>query len=286
MSDYWGKRLADKAFDSNSQAMLKELRKIYREQARDIQDKITDLYMKMIEEGGISTTNLYAYGRFTELIREINTILTSYGEKEVKIITGGLEEAFKEAFGKTSETLGQTIKWGLQNTYIMEEVINANIKGANFSKRIWNNRNKLSKILEKNIQDIVASGQSKDKAVKQIMEIEKASFNNADRLVRTETMRVINDGQIQSFINNGYTHGYYVYSDDDRNCEECERKSKESRKNPLPLENMKAIHHPNCRCTVRPVVKMKPMSEYIKDIYGEEGVKRFNEIKNRKIISN
>ena len=145
MSDYWGKRLADKAFDSNSEGMLKELRKIYREQARDIQDKITDLYMKMIEEGGISTTNLYAYGRFTELMREINTILTSYGEKEVKIITGGLEEAFKEAFGKTSETLGQTIKWGLQNTYIMEEAINANINGANFSKRIWNNRTKLSR---------------------------------------------------------------------------------------------------------------------------------------------
>lgn len=265
MSDYWAKRLADKAFDSNSEEMLKELRKIYREQARDIQDKITDLYMKMIEEGGISTTNLYAYGRFTELMREINTILTSYGEKEVKIITGGLEEAFKEAFGKTSETLGETIKWGLQNTYIMEEAINANINGANFSKRIWNNRNKLSKILEKNIQDIVASGQSKDKAVKQIMDIEKSSFSNADRLVRTETMRVINDGQKQSFINAGRTHGYYIYSNDDRNCEECARISKESRKNPLPLETMKAIHHPNCRCTIRPIV----VNRSLKDINNE-----------------
>lgn len=253
-SDWWGKRLADKAFDRNSEAMLKELSKIYQSQAKSIQDKITDLYMKMLEDGGITTTNLYAYGRYTELIREINSILNSYGEKEVKIISGGLESAYKETFGETSEALGQTVKWGLQNTYLMEEVVNANLKGADFSKRIWKNRSSLSKLLEKNIQDIVASGQSKDRAVGQIMEVEKSSFRNADRLVRTETMRVINDGQKQSFKVNGYTHGYYIYSDDDRNCEECARISNKSRENPLLLESMDAVHHPNCRCTIRPIV--------------------------------
>lgn len=258
-NDYWGKRLADKAFDRNSEGMLKELKKIYRNQTRDIQDKVTDLYIKMIEDGGISTTNLYAYGRYTELVREINTILQSYGEKEIKIVSGGLESAYRETFGKTNETLGQPVKWGLQNTYIMEEVVNANLKGANFSKRIWNNRSSLLKNLEKNIQDVVASGQSKDKAIKNIMSIEKSSFRNADRLVRTETMRVINDGQKQSFTANGYTHGYYIYSDDDRNCEECERISKESRENPLLLDTMDAVHHPNCRCTIRPIVPKKTL---------------------------
>lgn len=256
-NDYWGKRLADKAFDRTSEGMLKELKKIYRNQSKDIQDKVTDLYLKMIEDGGISTTNLYAYGRYTELIREINTILQGYGGKEIEIVSGGLESAYKEAFSETSETLGQSVKWGLQNTYIMEEVVNANLKGANFSKRIWNNRSSLLQTLEKNIQDVVASGQSKDKAIKSIMGIEKASFRNADRLVRTETMRVINDGQKQSFTANGYTHGYYIYSDDDRNCEECERISKESRRNPLLLDSMEAVHHPNCRCTIRPVVSTR-----------------------------
>lgn len=262
-NDYWGKRLADKAFDRTSEEMLKELKKIYRNQSKDIQDKVTDLYMKMIEDGGISTTNLYAYGRYTELVREISTILQGYGEKEIKIVSGGLESAYKEVFDKTSEALGQPIKWGLQNTYIMEEVVNANLKGANFSKRIWNNRSSLLKNLEKNIQDIVASGQSKDKAIKGIKSIEKASFRNADRLVRTETMRVINDGQKQSFTSNGYTHGYYIYSDDDRNCEECERISKESRKSPLLLETMEAVHHPNCRCTIRPIVPKTALREAI-----------------------
>ncbi|MEA5058058.1 MAG: phage minor head protein [Anaerotignum propionicum] len=264
-TDYWGKRLADKAFDRSSEDMLKELRKIYRSQSQEIQNKVTDLYLKMIEDGGISTTNLYAYGRSTELMREINTILKSYGEKEIKIVSGGLESVYREVFGKTSEALGQTVKWGLQNTYIMEEVVNANLKGANFSNRIWKNRSSLLKNLEKNIQDVVASGQSKDSAIKHIMSIEKASFRNADRLVRTETMRVINDGQKQSFTANGYTHGYYIYSDDDRNCEECERISKESRENPQLLDAMDAVHHPNCRCTIRPVVPEKTLFEIVKE---------------------
>jgi len=264
-TDYWGKRLADKAFDRSSEEMIRELRKIYRSQSQEIQNRITDLYLKMIEDGGISTTNLYAYGRYTELMREINTILQGYGEKEIEIVSGGLESAYREAFGKTSEAFGQTVKWGLQNTYVMEEVVNANLKGANFSKRIWNNRNSLLKNLEKNIQDVVASGQSKDSAIKHIMSIEKASFRNADRLVRTETMRVINDGQKQSFNANGYTHGYYIYSDDDRNCEECARISKESRKSPLLLETMEAVHHPNCRCTIRPIVPKKTLLEISKE---------------------
>lgn len=263
--DYWGKRLADKAYNSKSEEMLRQLRKIYKEQGKEIQAKIIDLYVKMLEDGSISTTNLYAYGRYTELIREINDILTQYGEKEVEIISGGLEATYKETFERTSETLGDAVKWGLQNTYIMQEVINANFKGANFSKRIWNNRNSLLKTLEKNIQNIVASGQNKDTAVKEIMKVERASFSNADRLVRTETMRVINDGQKQAFVSKGYTHGYYTYSDDDRNCEECAKISKESRKNPLPLETMEAVHHPRCRCTIRPISPMRTVFDIAKE---------------------
>lgn len=258
MGDYWSKRLADKAYESNSEDMLKQLRRLYRSQAKAIQDKITDLYITMLESGGITTTNLYAYGRYAELMRGINGVLKKYGEQEEKIITGGLENAYRETFGKTSQTLGQAINWGLQNTYMMEEVVNANFKGAGFSQRIWKNRNSLCRILEKSVQDVVAAGMSKDKAVRELMLRHNTSFSNADRLVRTEVMRVINDGQKQAYLDKGYTHGYYIYSDDDRNCDECARIAKESRREPVPLADMEAVHHPRCRCTIRPVVPPGP----------------------------
>lgn len=266
-NEYWGKRLADRVYDNNSKDMLKALRKIYRQQSKEIKHKITNLFADMLGSGEISTTQLYSYGRYTELLREINKVLNKYGDKEEKVIHEGLERAYKDTFGKTSEELGQPIKWGLQNTEVMKEAVNTSFKGTNWSSRIWKNRERLGKKLEKGIQDVVASGMSKDKAVKEIMRIERTAFSNADRLVRTETMRVINDGQKKAYINAGRTHGYYIFSDDDRNCEECERIAKESRANPLPLEEMEAVHHPNCRCTIRPVVKMKTLNEYIKQTY-------------------
>lgn len=69
-----------------------------------------------------------------------------------------------------------------------------------------------------------------------------------------EVMRAINIGQKQAYLDKGYTHGYYIYSDDGRNCDECARIAKESREEPVPLADMEAVHHPRCRCTIRPVV--------------------------------
>lgn len=258
---YWSQRLANKAYDNNSEGMIKELVKIYKRQGQDLKNKITELYELLWSNGEISTTNLYAYGRYNDLLKEINKILTKYGQQEITVITAGLEQAYKEVFEETSDTLGKEVKWSLQNKEIMQEVVNANFKGANFSTRIWNNKSKLEKTLAKKIQDIVAAGLNKDEAVKAIMKSNNVSFSNADRLVRTETMRVINSGQKQSFTNAGYTKGYYLVAEDDRLCEECKEWERKTKSEPMNLEDMDSVHHPRCRCTIIPVVEslLKPL---------------------------
>lgn len=251
---YWSQRLADKAYENNSEGMIQELIKIYKRQGQDLKYKIIELYELLWSNGEISTTNLYAYGRYNDLLKEINKILTKYGEQEITVITAGLEQAYKEVFEETSDTLGKEIKWSLQNKEIMQEVVNANFKGANFSTRIWNNKSKLEKTLSKKIQDIVAAGLNKDEAVKAIMKSNNVSFSNADRLVRTETMRVINSGQKQSFTNAGYTKGYYLVAEDDRLCKECKEWERKTKAEPMDLEDMELPMHPGCRCTIIPVV--------------------------------
>lgn len=252
---YWSKRLADKAFDDNSEAMIKELAKIYKQQAKDIKFLILELYNDLWQNGEISTTNLYAYGRYSTLLQSINKILKQYGEEEITVVTAGLEQAYKDVFRTTNKSLNKEISWTSQNTLIMKEVINANFKGANFSKRIWDNRDKLEKVLSKKIQDIVAAGLSKDEAVKTIMKSQNASFSNSDRLIRTETMRVINEGQKKCFKDNGYTKGYYIVADDDRLCDECKDWEVRTKSQPMLLELMDGCHHPNCRCTIIPVIE-------------------------------
>lgn len=252
---YWSQRLADKAYENNSEGMIKELAKIYKRQGQDLKNKITELYELLWSNGEISTTNLYAYGRYNDLLKEINKILAKYGEQEITVITAGLEQAYREVFEETSDTLGKEVKWSLQNKEIMQEVVNANFKGANFSTRIWNNKSKLENTLSKKIQDIVAAGLNKDEAVKAIMKSNNVSFSNADRLVRTETMRVINTGQKQSFTNSGYTKGYYLVAEDDRLCEECKEWERKTKAEPMNLEDMELPMHPGCRCTIIPIVE-------------------------------
>lgn len=255
--DYWGKRLADRIYEHNMPQMQRKLKKIYKQQEEQIQKAILDLYVSLLEQGELSTTALYQYGRYNQLLREISRITEDAALKQITLIQNTLERAYQEAFQKTSVALGIPAAWGITNTRIMEEVVNANFKGKNFSKRIWDNRNSLESILERQIQDIIGSGMNKDTAVKEVMRTTQTAFHNADRLIRTETMRVINDGQIKSYLAAGRTHGYYIVAKDDRLCKECNKIAKETKASPVRLEEMAAIHHPNCRCTVAPIVNRR-----------------------------
>lgn len=255
MSDYWESRKVDDIFNKNTDNVIDKLKKIYRKQGREIQKAITDIYITMLEDGGISTTELYKFNRFKNLLDEINAILKSYGEQEIKVISRGLEQATKDIIGDIAEN--SNISFTLINKKVIQEIVNTKFKGESFSKRIWKNRDNLGKLIEKNLQNIIASGMNKDKAVTEIMDIHNSSFYNADRLVRTETMRCINSGQVEIYKARGRTYGYYSYSKDKRTCDKCKKLGEETKANPLPLDELEPVHHPNCRCTILPTVELQ-----------------------------
>ncbi len=255
MSDYWESRKVDDIFNKNTDNVIDKLKKIYRKQGREIQKAIIDIYITMLEDGGISTTELYKFNRFKNLLDEINAILKSYGEQEIKVISRGLEQATKDIIGDIAEN--SNISFTLINEKVIQEIVNTKFKGESFSKRIWKNRDNLCKLIEKNLQNIIASGMNKDKAVTEIMDIHNSSFYNADRLVRTETMRCINSGQVEIYKARGRTYGYYSYSKDKRTCDKCKKLGEETKANPLPLDKLEPVHHPNCRCTILPTVELQ-----------------------------
>lgn len=263
MSEYWKSRKLDNIFENNVDLMLKKLKKIYKEQAKEIEKAITEIYVKMLEDGEISNTNLYKLNRYNDLALEINKILKSYGEKEVKTITKGLEVATKELIGDIHKN--STISFVMLNENQIQEIVNTSFKGKNFSKRIWANRENLSKSIQKNIQNIVAIGMNKDSAIKEIIDIHNSSFFNADRLVRTETMRCLNSGTLETYKARGRTHGYYIYALDRRTCPNCIDIAERTKASPLPLDELEPVHHPNCRCTILPVVDIDNLKNDEKD---------------------
>lgn len=219
-------------------------------QEKEIRLLVLELYVVLLEGGGISATQLYQYGHYQHILREIGRILDSTAAQQAMILERELGQAYRAAYEKPLFGSSVAVLWGLQSQYAMEQVINGNYKGSNFSDRIWKGRQATFDLLKKEIEKIVISGQSKDEAVKVIRQAAGASFSNADRLVRTETMRVINAARRQRFLENGYTHGYYVAAKDDRLCAYCNKMAANTKANPMPLQEMDDCHHPNCRCTI------------------------------------
>lgn len=237
--------------------MLAEIKRLYKVQSDSVRRLVVELYVAMLEDGGISTTQLYQFGRYQQLLQELTRITEDTAARQLTLMEEELNKAYKAAFQKTTVAQGTAAVWGIQNTHIMEQVVNGNFKGSNFSQRIWKGRQSAFDLLKREIENIVASGQSKDTAVKAIRKATNASFQNADRLVRTETMRVINAGQRQSYIAAGRTHGCYLMANDDRLCEYCKRLAIQTKLEPMQLELMDDSHHPNCRCTIKPIVNIR-----------------------------
>lgn len=249
--DYWLNRLADKLYDKQSKEMKKELRKYYKQAMKDIKYELQELYIKLIEDGELSTTNLYKYGRYNALQMELEKIIRGLGGREQVYLNTELEKSYMQMFEDTSMYLDGSINWGIQQKEVMEQLINANFKGADFKTRINTNKERLLKNLNKEIVNCIASGVPKDRAIKQIMNVTGASFNDADRLMRTELMRCINYGQVESYKEHGYTQFKVLVGKDERTCEVCN--GKQGRVYNFMLDELPPFH-PRCRCTIIPII--------------------------------
>ncbi len=249
-SDYWQARLSDSIFKKNIKEAERLLLKYYKQANKTIQSEIADLYAKMLADGEISSNTLYSFSRYRDLQDTIQKELYKLGKKEVETMQLTLFDSFKEVYIKTNEKLGINTTWTILNENFAKEIVNANFKGAKYSSRIWDNKSKLKQHIEKNIVDTVIAGKSKDIAVSKIIDSFNVGFNDADRIVRTETMRVLNDGQKQTYIDRGYTHVEWLVEDDDRLCDECSPLSGKI----FDINAVPTLIHPRCRCTFVPVL--------------------------------
>jgi SPP1 gp7 family putative phage head morphogenesis protein len=250
-NEYWQVRLSDSIFKKNTKELKKQLLKYYKQASKTIENEIANLYVKMLADGEISSNTLYSFSRYRNLQETISKEIYKIGKLEIESTQLTLLDSYKEIYLKTNEKLGIDTSWTILNENFAKEVVNANFKGAKYSDRIWDNKSKLKQQLEKNIVDTVIAGQSKDKAVKAIIDRFGVAFSDSDRIIRTETMRVLNDGQKQSYKDNGYTKVEWLVEDDDRLCDEC---------SPLDgkifdINAVPSLIHPNCRCTFVAVIE-------------------------------
>lgn len=248
---YWTERKQDIIFNTTVEQQQKAVKKIYSTAQRIIDKDVTELFIKMQEAGEVSTTQMLQQQRYKSLqeniqkqVRRINNIMSEATET-------GLLGAFKKVYKSTGDLIGLNNKsWSIINEQNAKEIVNGNFKGANFSQRIWTNTQKLKTQLEKSVIDSVTVGRSKDAAVKDMINRFDVSFNDADRLIRTEVQRVLNDGQKAAYKARGYTQIKWIVTKDDRLCKECMSYDRMI----FDINGAPSVIHPRCRCTCIPVI--------------------------------
>ncbi len=135
------------------------------------------------------------------------------------------------------------------NKLDIHSLVNQSFKGATFSERIWGIQQKqLINTLENELIRGVSQGVNPKELARNLRKVIESDVANSERLLRTESARVMTEVQKDMHIRNGYE--LYEYIAEPTACELCAEldgeifivKEMEIGINAPPI-------HPNCRCS-------------------------------------
>lgn len=154
--------------------------------------------------------------------------------------------------------LGETVPTSLKNNEAILKALYASY-GDNdtttFSERIWNNQDALKANLDAMVSSGLIRGKSYDYVARQLREAMNSAKYAAERIVRTESSRVLFKAQYSSFEEYGYD--YVRYMAEPKACNLCSKYARADNKldelGVYRLDKVPKIPddtHPNCRCTI------------------------------------
>lgn len=146
---------------------------------------------------------------------------------------------------------GESVIFGAPSPDQIKAVVNAQYEGADFSERIWKERDKLAQELKSMMQAAIINGENSAEVARKLAQKMGVTYSHAERLVRTEMNRILNDVSFNEMKAAGAESYMWVAIEDGRTCGRCKKKNRKIFKvsdkkiglNAPPL-------HPYCRCTI------------------------------------
>lgn len=217
----------NKAYDDSLERLKKEI------------DHISD---------GSSLTEKIDYDRYKELLQIYNTTKDKRVKAEAKRLIKENSASYriqrKEALAKAIEIeklkqVDSQLSLGgkhLKNVYssvlsdlggarvsekYLNEVLNHNWAGSNFSKRVWHNQDVLAKSLESNLLQSFASGKSNKQIADELEYHTNLGRYATNRLIRTETSYMVNSADLESSKQRGIKAKKFQANLDKRTSKIC-----------------------------------------------------------------
>jgi SPP1 gp7 family putative phage head morphogenesis protein len=262
---YWAERIQDqqeKMFQKSLAEQRRQLAQYYRTAINSTMSEMSALYDRILADGGPEGTlvnNLYRMDRYHKMMSALTARLTALGQREITVDSAAMKGLYEKTARFVFEDVCQ--RPGLFVSFIVDQGAEKVLESVwapdrkLWSSRIWDNMTALRASLEKGLVDCVSRGVSKGELVKTLKREFAVEFYKADRIARTELTYIQNQSAGDSYRTAGVESYEYLSAHDDRTSKPCKGldgqifllKDAKVGVNYPPM-------HPNCRCTVVPVL--------------------------------
>jgi SPP1 gp7 family putative phage head morphogenesis protein len=256
--EYWARRNLLSQFNKTSKSIEEieeQLVKYYGKAQEKIIGQFIEIYEKVlsnIEEGKTPTAaDLYKLDTYWQGQTQLRDILKELGNVEAEM----LSEAFTKQYTEVYEAIALpgVETFSTMDLTIAHEIINQVwcADGKSWSERIWDNTAELAQTLEYELTQCLVTGKKTTELKNILQDRFNVSYHRADMLVRTEMAHIQNEAARKRYEDNGITEYEIWAPKDERQCNHCGTLHRKR----YPAGSMLPVPaHPNCRCTVLPVI--------------------------------
>lgn len=222
----------------------------YTKAYNDIEKETAALYAKYSYEGKLPLSELYRYERNTKYIEQLKKICADLGASEGAIMKTSFESLYQSAMKDVMKGFG--IDFGKISQKQMDQILNHPWSGADYSSRLWKNKDDLINKLSQTVTRGSIQGKSITEMTRELRDHIETSAYNARRLIRTESMHFINQGQLDGYRKSGVTQVEILTAADERRCPECGALDGQI----VDIKEADTVLpvHAQCRCTYCPVI--------------------------------
>ena len=217
-------------------------------------------YLKMIEDNPellLELNTLAMKSRITrweslqyEIDKQLNKLAITTEKETEELLKDTLKDNYNRNIYNISKKTGFLANFSGIDNKTIERVLSYEWSGNNYSGRIWNNKQQLSKTIKEEITQILIRGESSKKVSQRVATRMNASYKNAVRLVQTEHSYVMEQANKITYEDLKVEKYQFLATPDERTCKVCGNLDLKifNVKDMIPGKNCSPLH-PSCRCT-------------------------------------
>lgn len=294
---YWEQRSLEKEdkYFQLAENLNMELKKVYGANLKDIEKEVAFFYSKYATDGTLSYSDAAKFNRLNTLMKNIKDIIFKMvGEEQLSIedlLHNICEGNYYETIFDVQTGLNLGFNFAKIDEKTVKNIITYPWSGETYSKRIWDNRNKLVKSIKETLTDGFIRGESNQKMASNLNKTMQVGYSNAIRLIRTESTYVANKGTTEGYKECDVEQYKYLATLDLRTSSICRSLDGKifDTADAQAGKNLPSMH-PNCRSTTTPYFG----NDYVKRIarakngktYYVDGKMTYNEWYNKYVKNN